>query len=259
MDEIMARFVNMGVLERMAKSVQRFLQANARTSKKILSLLAVTLMAAPALAQTSSPVVVELFTSQGCSSCPPANATLGKIADRADVLALSFAVTYWDYLGWKDTFGDAQYTARQSDYASGLHNSSVYTPQMVIDGRFETTGQSVTQLEPFIAKAKTIQKSGPAIVLKGDQIVLNAAPAKTKALVWLVWYDPRNTNVPIGRGENSGRTLPHRNVVRGLTLLGNWSGAAAQFKRTQPADSHYRAAVLVQSGRGGPIIAAAKL
>ena len=181
----------------------------------------------------SRPVVVELFTSQGCSSCPPAQATLNKLADRPDVLALSFGVIYWDYLGWKDTFASPQFTQRQYDYAKGLHHDGVFTPQMVIDGRTDTTGQNPVQVEPLIATAKT-HLAGPVLKLDDDHVSIGAGkpPAGTPtggAHVWLVRYDPRTVQVPIQRGENSGRTLPHRNVVRQLLDLGSWTGQAVTY------------------------------
>jgi hypothetical protein len=107
-----------------------------------LSLAATLLIGTSAHVSAAQPVVVELFTSQGCSSCPPANAVLARLADRNDILALSFGVTYWDELGWKDTFASPQFTKRQWDYAHALHHASVFTPQMVVQGRMDAVGQS---------------------------------------------------------------------------------------------------------------------
>ncbi|MGA9659756.1 MAG: DUF1223 domain-containing protein [Asticcacaulis sp.] len=219
--------------------------------------LLITLAACSQGAQAgpARPVVVELFTSQGCSSCPPANATLNQLADRKDVLALSFGVIYWDYLGWKDTFASQANTQRQYDYAKGLHHEGVYTPQMVIDGRKDTTGQSLSQVEPLIKSAKN-SNDGPALTLSADKVTIAAAPQKI-AQVWLVHYDPRIVQVPINRGENAGRTLPHRNVVHELVKLGTYSGQAAKFSLPKSKVPGLKTAVLVQAGTGGAIVSAA--
>jgi hypothetical protein len=219
--------------------------------------VALALTAAGA-AQAAQPVVVELFTSQGCSSCPPANATVSAMADRADVLALSFGVTYWDDLGWKDAFASPQYTARQWDYARGLRHSQVWTPQVVVDGRADTVGQSPEQIEPLIRDAHARRSGAPEISFATGQVTVAGAAGRPQGQVWLVRYDPRVIQVPIQHGENGGKTLPHRNVVRELVKLGSWSGQTATFPIRPPADPNLRTAVLVQSGAGGPILAAAR-
>lgn len=225
-----------------------------------LSCLALLLNAcAPAVAQPHRPVVVELFTSQGCSSCPPAEAVLNTLADNKDVIALSFAVTYWDDLGWKDTFGDPAFTARQRDYERGLHHDGVFTPQMVIDGYRDTTGQGAKIVNDLIARARTEQMPGPGLTLTSARVSLSDAPkgGADSGTVWLVRYDPRTLNVAIGRGENGGRTLPQRNVVRQLVRLGDWNGKAQNFDLPKASNTNLKTAILVQQGIGGPIIAAA--
>lgn len=207
-----------------------------------------------AVAPGRQPVVVELFTSQGCSSCPPANATLIALANRPDVLALSFSVTYWDYLGWKDAFGRPEYTARQVAYEPKLGQSGPFTPQMVVDGRASAIGHDRREMEALIAASP--RKSGPALTLRPGRVEVGARPGGAGADVWLVWYDPHVVEVPVRRGENSGRTLPHGHVVHGLARVGGWSGAAASFKLA-PAPAGLRTAVLVQESAGGPILAAA--
>lgn len=203
---------------------------------------------------STRPVVVELFTSQGCSSCPPAQDTLNKLADRPDVLALSFGVVYWDYLGWKDTFASPQFTQRQYDYAKGLHHANVFTPQMVIDGSKDTTGQSTAQVEPLIAAAKA-HLAGPAVKIDSGHATVAAGSGVADGEVGLVRYDPRTLQVPVQRGENSGRTLPHRNVVRELVKLGPWSGHAVSYALPK-GDAGLKTAVLIQAGTGGPIVGA---
>ena len=221
----------------------------------LLGLTALTSTAVRAR-DAAHPTVVELFQSQGCSSCPPANANLLAIIDRPGILALSFGVTYWDSLGWKDTFASPQYTARQWSYAHGLHHDNVFTPQMVINGRRDGVGVDAKALQTLIAEGDR-GVGGPTITLRGGAVRVSAAATAAPADVWLVRYDPRVVLVPIKRGENGGKTLPHRNVVRELSRLGKWQGQAENFAIARAGDPALRTAILVQVPRGGAIIAAA--
>lgn len=209
----------------------------------------------PLLAANQHPIVVELFTSQGCSSCPPANANLIELSKRDDVLVLSFAVTYWDYLGWKDSFGKAEFTARQRIYEPALGQSGPYTPQMVVNGAVTVVGNNLAEVEDLVGRA--VPPSGVEVQLLDGRVQIGrgAAPADG-ADVWLVSYDPDIVQVPVGRGENSGRTLPHTHVVHTLDHLGQWSGAASSFNIGN-AEAGLRLAVLVQQKNGGKILAAA--
>lgn len=212
-------------------------------------------LAGQALAQPLT--VVELFTSQGCSSCPPANANLAKLAGRPDILALSFGVTYWDNLGWKDTFASKAYTDRQWDYAHGLRHANVATPQVVINGRADVVGANLAEIEK--TARSTPAPTGPDLTLTADSVAIAAGPKPAKpAQVWLVRYDPNTVQVPIKRGENTGKTLPHRNVVRELTKLGAFDGKALTLRLPPARLANLKTAILVQSGPGGPILAAAK-
>lgn len=203
----------------------------------------------------SQPVVVELFTSQGCSSCPPANANLIALAERPNVLALSFSVTYWDYLGWKDPFGKPEYTQRQAIYEPKLGERGPFTPQMVVDGRASAIGFSLRQMDDLVSASP--RKTGPSISLADGHVGIGVAkPRAQSADVWLVWYDPDIVEVPVRRGENSGRTLRHSHVVHNLVRLGDWSGNALSFKMPV-APEGLKTAVLVQESQGGPILAAA--
>jgi hypothetical protein len=203
------------------------------------------------------PTVVELFQSQGCSSCPPANANVMALSARPDILALSFQVTYWDQLGWKDTFAAPQYTARQWDYARALRHDNVWTPQVVVNGRTDVVGIQKSEILAAIARADR-GASGPVVTIAGDRVTVTGAPAAHTA-VWLVRYDPNIVQVPIRRGENGGLTLPHKNVVRSLTRLGDWSGPAKSYELPKPDTSGLKSAILVQAGAGGPILAAARI
>ncbi len=211
----------------------------------------------PGAADAGHPTVVELYQSQGCSSCPPAIANVNALADRPDVLPLMFAVTYWDQLGWKDSFDDPAYTARQWDYARTQGRAQVATPQVIVNGRAAVIGSRQGELDQAIA-ANARGLGGPGIARTGDAVTVGPAKADGKATVWLVRYDPRTLSVAIRAGENNGRTLAHRNIVRELKPLGMWSGAAVRF--AIPAGNPlYRSAILVQQGKGGPIVAAARL
>ncbi len=205
-------------------------------------------------ADAAHPAVVELFQSQGCSSCPPANAHVLALIGRPDVLALSWQVTYWDHLGWRDSFGDQAFTARQYDYARGLGHDGVFTPEVVVNGRADGVGTRDGEIEALLRSADR-GDGGPSVALSGDRVSVGAGQGA--ADVVLVRYDPRVIEVAVRRGENSGMTLPHRNVVREVRLLGQWHGRAASFPLPAPARPGLKAAVLVQAGAGGPILAAA--
>jgi hypothetical protein len=202
------------------------------------------------------PMLIELYQSQGCSSCPPANANLNLIADRPDVVALSFAVTYWDQFGWKDRFAQPKFTDRQRDYVRFSHRGVVATPQMWIDGTTTVVGSDSAQLARLIARGG--KDRGPSIRIgDGDADIGGAQVTGAAADVWLAEYDPRTIEVSIRAGENRGRTLPHRNIVRRLTRIGQWSGGAEHLA-LPPAIPGLRRAVFVQAGKGGPVLAAAK-
>jgi hypothetical protein len=208
-------------------------------------------------ANATQPVVLELYQSQGCSSCPPALAVLNSVADRPDVLALNFAVTYWDQLGWKDSFAQPAFTDRQWDYARAGGRGNVQTPQLIVDGRAAILGSRKNEVDAAIANHRTAPGT-PAIISTGTNITVGGGKATNTARVWLVDYDPRNIAVPIRAGENNGRTLPHRNVVRRITALGTWAGKTSTYNLPSGQAGLARA-ILVQSGTGGPIIAGRKI
>ena len=199
--------------------------------------------------------VVELFQSQGCSDCPPANANVMALSDRADILTLSFGVTYWDQLGWKDTFASPQYTARQWDYARGLHHTQVYTPQVVVNGKADITGRDRGELESLIRREAN--NSAPPIEVADGRVHLGEGHSG-RYDVWLVRFNPRIENVPIARGENGGLTLSHKNVVKQLVKLGVWNGTPAQFPLPAATQQGLQDAILVQAGPGGAIVEAVR-
>ncbi|MBS0385706.1 MAG: DUF1223 domain-containing protein [Proteobacteria bacterium] len=201
----------------------------------------------------SEPVVVELFESQGCSSCPPANANVNALSARQDVLTLIYGVTYWDQLGWTDTFARPEFTQRQRDYARGLGNDNVYTPQVVLNGRMDLVGNDRAQLDAAIRRAAAPFAAHGSIA--ADRLELVAVHG-VHADLWLARYDPRTLNVAIRAGENDGRTLPHIHVVRELRRLGVWDGSARSYRLPPATQAGLRTAVLIQSQNGGPIVGA---
>ena len=197
--------------------------------------------------------VIELFQSQGCSSCPPANANVMALADRPGVLTLSWQVTYWDYLGWKDSFAQAAFTTRQRAYADALGHDGVFTPQVVVNGRGDVVGTGRGEVEQALRR---FDRGGDGVVVTlgaGQVTVAGTSPASS---VYLVRYDPRIVQIPIKAGENGGRTLPHRNVVREFALLGKFSGGTHRFTLPASKLAGLKTAVLVQTGVAGPIVAA---
>jgi hypothetical protein len=225
------------------------------------------------------PAVIELFTSEGCNSCPPAEAYVGELAGRSDVLALSFHVDYWDDLGWRDRYGLSQSVERQRTYARSLRLSGVYTPQVVIDGRADYVGSNRSAID----RALKLNRDGVPVSLsvidgearvrldppaglggsRGDALQNGRAeksqPAKGQPDdVVLIAY-LRKAVSPIGRGENAGRTLEEFNIVRAVQPLGQWDGSTQEFRTklaSLPQDTT-DVAVLVQSPGQGGILGAA--
>lgn len=222
-----------------------------------LASVAAALTAGPTAATKRTPVVAELFTAQGCAACPPAQAAMNALADRRDVLTLSFSVTYWDALGWRDRFAQPAFTERQRRYAA-IGRRQLATPQVILNGRIAITGRDPAELDRAIRNAEPADR-GPAIEERGATLLIGADPRTARAAtVWLVDYDPRTRSVAPAAGENRGRSLPHRNVVRALRSLGRWRGSAVRLP-LPPANPRWRRAVIVQAADGGTIVAAARL
>jgi hypothetical protein len=203
------------------------------------------------------PVILELFTSQGCSSCPPAEVIVNELAQRPDVLSLSFHVDYWDDLGWRDRYSLASATQRQRAYARTLRRSSVYTPQAVIDGSHDiVASQKAAVMEAVSGPREGIATS--ATISGGTlQIHVGAGSDAATADVLLVGY-LREATTPIGRGENSGRTLKESNIVLWLHQLGRWNGKPREFEMSvsKLPENVTDIAVLVQSAGQGAILGA---
>jgi hypothetical protein len=213
--------------------------------------------------------VVELYTSQGCSSCPKADAVLGRLAQREDLIAISWGVDYWDYLGWRDTAARPEFTARQKAYARVLGYGMVYTPQAVINGAVHMNGGDEAKIERTIARiAEAFAAVRVPVRLSAENghlvVDIGAAPqsaAAKEATVWLAAI-ARRVEVPIARGENRGKTVAYSNVARRLIPVGTWSGKPMTVRLDRRSFMHGdadRVVVLLQQGHGGPIVGAAQL
>jgi hypothetical protein len=212
----------------------------------------------PGAAGEPAPVVVELFTSQGCNSCPPADRLLGELAKRDDVLPLSFHVTYWDRLGWPDTFGLDDSARRQEVYADRFGLDRLYTPQMVIGGRIDVVGSARGRVLEAIELLRSHHEPGPELTVAGDRLSVSAGDQEDAA-IWLVAFDDHH-DVAIQRGENRGRTLRYHHVVRDIARLAHWHGQALEIhlpRARLDAAGRDGAAILVQRLSDGVVLAAA--
>ncbi|WP_237153260.1 DUF1223 domain-containing protein [Oryzibacter oryziterrae] len=231
-----------------------------------------TSVATPALAD---PSVVELFTSQGCSSCPPADEILGKLANDPNLIAVSFAVDYWDYLGWKDGFAHPEFTKRQRAYAKARGDRAVFTPQVVINGREAVVGSREDEIRASIdrMKADALAPSVPVLVKRnGDHIVVSVQglsadgreSSPQHAALWIANYVKPQT-VTIGSGENVGKKVTYYNIINRWQVLGMWDGGPMTVELALSdiaTDDSAGLAVILQSkddGMPGPILGAAKL
>ena len=207
-----------------------------------------------------NPVVVELYTSQGCSSCPPADALLHQLAKRDDVIALAMHVDYWDYIGWKDQFASPAHSERQRTYAVVAGRRSVYTPEMIINGEDSIVGARGMEIADAIQKHKSkpssidleIKRSG------GELIIAASNSARAQSMVVHVLRFQPSREVRITRGENAGRNMSYANVVQDWNVLTEWSGRR-DLSVTAPLQGDEPVVVLVQGARQGPILAAAQL
>ncbi|MGH1578069.1 DUF1223 domain-containing protein [Planktotalea sp.] len=198
----------------------------------------------------SQPVVIELFTSQGCSSCPPADALMHKLAARSDVIALSMHVDYWDYIGWKDEFGRSDNTVLQKTYAQVAGRRSVYTPQMIIGGVDSVVGTHPMDVADLISKHSKSKKEVALKVLRsGGKITIAATAARpAKYEVRIVNFHPQRTTA-IKRGENAGKTITYVNVVSDFKVVNNWDGRAP-LSLSVPVKKGPAAILIQRSGKG---------
>ncbi len=212
--------------------------------------------------------VVELYTSQGCSSCPPADALLRKLAERKDLVTLTLPVDYWDYLGWKDTLASARHGERQRAYAKLRGDGLIYTPQVVVNGRAHANGAKLEDIEAALAETAAQFKAYQVplkVRMEQGTLVIETGGRQTQqpveATIWLALVQ-KSAEVVVKKGENGGRKLVYVNVVRELTPIGMWSGKAETIRLDRQAvmrPGTEACAVLIQKAKAGPILGAAWL
>lgn len=244
----------------MAKPIKR--QSMRGFSPPLLAIALLACSAPPASAATKPPVVVELFTSQGCTGCRQADTLLSEYAEAKGVVALAFSVDYWDYLGWRDTFAQPGFSDRQRAYADRLHIRGVYTPEIIVNGRSEAAGLDREKIDRLIkAAAQGREHGAPRLTFAHHGAKIQVGPGEPPsqgADVWLVRYDPKVEEVKVTAGENKGKTISLRNVVHSLLRLGSWSGKRRTFVTPKSETPGLITLVLVQGAKGGPILVAAK-
>ena len=211
------------------------------------------------------PVVVELFTSQGCYSCPPADKFVGVLKQRDNVIALAFHVDYWDYIGWKDPFATPTNTQRQRGYSKAMGLWSIYTPQMVIDGRLEGVGSRTGEISDKIDRVSTMSLADRVSIpialhatAESLSVKIEGGAAPKDGDIWLVTYDDEKTTA-IPRGENAGKTLTEYNIVSGVWRLGDWNGepVSADYTLKELKIAADNAVILLQEKGQGAIYGSA--
>jgi hypothetical protein len=220
------------------------------------ALFSLILFAWPVAAAAKPPVLVELFTAQGCGACREANSYLGKLSERPGVLALTFSVDYWDYLGWTDTFAKPEYAERQKAYVTRLKLREPYTPQVVVDGREEAQGLKTAEVDRLVRLAAGAPHNPPDIRFVGARRVDvgSGRVAKGGAEVWLIRYDPRAVEVAVKAGDNRGETVVQKNVVRQMKRLGLWRGRPQAFRLPDLGEDGLKTVVVVQAPKGGRVL-----
>ncbi len=216
---------------------------------------------APAFAQSKPVVVVELYTSQGCSSCPPADEFMGELVQNPQVIALALHVDYWDYIGWKDQFAHSAFTDRQKAYARAIGSRAIYTPQMIVNGQNRVEGNDPAAVNAYVSDhlsqpgdvTLSLQRDGDRLVIRA----VAAAPLPAPVDVQLVRYNPQET-ATIERGENAGLTATYYNIVTEWQMLGDWSGDEP-FEAETIVTGTDPVVVIIQKPGHDAIIAAARL
>jgi hypothetical protein len=233
------------------------------TRRDALALGTAAMFARPALAAVKRPVIVELFTSQGCSSCPPADAYFKELKDEPGVVALSYHVDYWDYLGWRDTLGSPEFSQRQYDYAKSRGDKNVYTPQTVINGGKHFVGSQRAKISGGIDAARTEDATDWIDIEMSDNktdvmIAIPAGKPIKEATLWLMAFAP-SISTEIKKGENAGSTIDYYNVVRKMVPAGMWHGEAARIvlpKGSVVPEGCKGWVALLQEGKVGRVIGA---
>lgn len=235
-----------------------------RRNVLVLAAGATTWAIGPAFAGAARPVVIELFTSQGCSSCPPADALMGELRRMQGVIVLSYNIDYWDYLGWRDTLASPEKSQRQYDYAKARGDMDVYTPQVIVDGGSHYSGSNRSVILAAIARAQAATPQNPphiSLAAKDDEFIveIGKSAAAQDATLWLMPIMP-SVAVKIAKGENAGSEIVYYNVVNKLIPASMWHGEATTLslpKESIALPSCKGAVALLQQGKAGPILAAA--
>lgn len=225
------------------------------------ALLSLILLATSAgVAAAKPPVLVELFTAQGCGACTDANTHIAKLAERPGVIALTFSVDYWDYLGWTDTFAKPEFADRQRAYVTRLKLREPYTPQVIVGGDKETQGQKSAEVDRLVRAALAGPSNAPDMRFIGARRVDvgSGRVPRGGADVWLVRYDPRTVEVTPKAGDNRGQAVMVKNVVRQIVRLGPWRGRPQAYRLPATADDGLKTLVIVQTPRGGRVLGVAQ-
>jgi hypothetical protein len=225
------------------------------------ALLSLFLALLPVSALAKAPVLVELYTAQGCGACGPANAHLAKLAEDPDLLVLTFPVDYWDYLGWADTFAKPQFAERQKAYVAKLDLREPYTPQVVIDGRVQASGVKADRVDKLVKEAERERRYPPDMRFldRGRRVAVGSGRVpRGGAEVWMVRYDPREQDVVVKSGDNRGQTIVQKNVVREIRRLGAWKGSPTRYRLPPATEDGLRTVILVQAAHGGRILGVAQ-
>ena len=207
------------------------------------------------------PVVVELFTAQGCAACPPADELITDLVGEKGVIPLTLPVDIWDYVGWSDTLAQPAFTARQRAYAGRMRVKELYTPEVVVDGRTEAPAMQRDRVDDLVAEAQDDHRARPSIHLTRHGLRLHVGGGQAPrggAEVWLLRYDPASRTVKVTAGENRGKTVVQTNVVRSIVRLGLWRGSAKTYVVPTARADGLKGVILVQGLKGGPILAAQK-
>jgi hypothetical protein len=233
-----------------------------RRGALVLSIAGLAALASVALARPAKPVitprppvVVELFTAQGCGSCTAASAHVSGLAADKGVIPLTFAVDYWDYLGWKDTFAKPEFADRQRDYDKRFEVAEVFTPQVVVDGRAQTAAVKGEAIDKLVREARRAPSDPPQMDWRGDKAAVGSGrPPEGGAEIWLIRYDPREQHIDVKDGDNRGHTVTERNVVVQLARLGAWRGRPVLMRLPAPRQDGLKTLILVQAQDGGRIL-----
>ena len=227
----------------------------------LLAALAPNARAEP-LTRARAPVVVELYSSQGCSQCPRANRLLGMLSREPGLIALTFPVGYWDYLGWVDTFAEPEFSSRQRDYSRAMHVRAPFTPQLIIDGLRQVSAADWDEARAALDEVQATPAAPGAPTLASQRVphstllrvTIGAGVTTTPANIWMMSYDPGPLTVLVRSGENINRVVTHYNLVRRAWLMGAWNGEPATVNMQHCVP---QCAVLIQSADGGRVLAAA--